>query len=71
MGPSNLRFYYGDFEDMLNRVRDTPVVDFAFIDSGPPFVQEWEHTVRWRHYNAVKPFMAPGGLVISHDNELS
>lgn len=65
IGPPNMRFFHGDFEAML-RIVPAPI-NFAFIDSGPPFVQDWEHGIRWRHYCAVKPFMAPGGLIISHD----
>jgi len=65
VGPPNMQFYHGDFEAMLQTISEP--IDFAFIDSGPPFVQEWEHDVRWRHYSAVKPYMAKGGLIVSHD----
>ena len=42
-------------------------IDLAFIDSGPPFSQEWDGDVRFRHYKDVISYMAPGGLIVSHD----
>ena len=62
---NNLHFFHGDFEIMLKDLN--PMVDFAFIDSGPPFVGEHERIIRWRHYEAVKPYMNKSGLIVSHD----
>jgi len=62
----NIRFYLGDFTEMLP-VLAPGTVDFAFIDSGPPFKDAWENDVRLRHYEAVKPYMKAGGLIVSHD----
>ena len=60
--------YRGDFEDMLF-VLNINHVDFAFIDSGPPFVEgeEFERGVRKRHYDAVKQRMVSGGVICCHD----
>jgi hypothetical protein len=60
--------YRGDFEDMLF-VLDINHVDFAFIDSGPPFAkgEEFERGVRKRHYDAVKQRMVSGGVICCHD----
>jgi hypothetical protein len=43
--------------------------DFAFVDSGPPFVEgtEWEHTMRWRHWKFACESILPGGIVVCHD----
>lgn len=65
-GPDNFKFFLGDFEKMLERL-EPKSIGFAFIDSGPPFEGDWEDTIRWRHYQAVKPYMSPGGLIVSHD----
>jgi predicted O-methyltransferase YrrM len=64
--PPNVTFYLQDFSEMLVGF-PKQFIDFAFIDSGPPFVEEWEDHVRYRHYQDVMPYMAPGGLIISHD----
>lgn len=58
--------YRGDFEAMLEEL-DITHVDFAFIDSGPPFAKEFEKGVRKRHYNAVKKRMLSGGIICVHD----
>ena len=67
--PDNLFFFKTDFEEMLSIcVGDKfDFIDFAFIDSGPPFVQDFEAGIRLRHYEAVKPYMNKGGLIVSHD----
>lgn len=57
--------YRGDFEAMLEELDQW--IDFAFIDSGPPFAEGFEKGVRKRHYDAVKKRMAPGGLICVHD----
>ena len=64
--PPNVIFYLQDFSEMLVGLPKQSI-DFAFIDSGPPFAQEWENHVRYRHYQDVMPYMAPGGLIVSHD----
>ena len=61
-------FFLGDFEKMLH-VKCVEI-DFAFIDSGPPPVlkpPQHEPGVRLRHYNAVMPYMAVGGIIATHD----
>ena len=61
-----LQYYQGDFVDMLELYK-LDSIDFAYIDSGPPCTSDWDNGVRWRHYQAVIPRMAPGGLIVSHD----
>ena len=63
----NLFAYIGDFEEMLERISEP--INFAYLDSGPPFFEgdELESGIRWRHYQAVKPLMAKGGLIVNHD----
>lgn len=68
---SNLEYFHQDFEDMLEGLNERSI-GFAFIDSGPipgpePGTFLVEDEVRWRHYQAVKPYMAPGGLIVVHD----
>ena len=58
--------YRGDFEAMLEEL-DINSIDFAFIDSGPPFAEGFEKGIRKRHYDAVKARMTPGGLICVHD----
>jgi len=68
----NLHFWLGDFENMLGEVPGE--IDFAYMDSGPPFFEgdEPETDIRWRHYQAVKSRMSKGGLIINHDmNDLT
>ena len=64
--PDNVNFHLQDFSEMLVSLPKQSI-HFAFIDSGPPFAQAWEDHVRYRHYQDVMPYMAPGGLVVSHD----
>ena len=64
--PGLLQYYQGDFVDMLESYK-LDSIDLAYIDSGPPCSSDWDHGIRWRHYQAVIPRMAPGGLIISHD----
>ena len=62
-------FFLGDFEKMLEELVGLEV-DFAFIDSGPPpklLPPQFEAGVRVRHYNAVMPYMALGGIIATHD----
>lgn len=61
-----LQYYQGDFVDMLE-VYKLDSINFAYIDSGPPCSSDWDNGIRWRHYEAVLPRMAPGGLIVSHD----
>lgn len=63
-------FFLGDFEKMLQEQLQGIEIDFAFIDSGPPPILKppWhESGVRLRHYNAVLPYMAKGGIITTHD----
>ena len=64
--PDNTIYFQGDFCDMLEQL-DLKDIDMAYIDSGPPYSGDWDYDVRWRHYQAVIPRMAPGGLIASHD----
>ena len=64
--PPTVIFHLQDFSEMLAGLPKQSI-NFAFIDSGPPFVEEWENCVRYRHYQDVMPYMAPGGLIVSHD----
>lgn len=61
-----ITLYQGDFVDMLEEL-DLRDIGFAFIDSGPPTVGMREGAMRLRHYEAVKPRMAPGGFIAVHD----
>lgn len=66
----NIFFYQGDFSDMLTKhiVGSPRIVDFAFIDSGPPMPTDaFEDGIRIRHFHAVLPYMRPGGIVAVHD----
>lgn len=58
--------YRGDFEAMLEE-KDINHIDFAFIDSGPPFKEGFEKGVRKRHYDAAKARMVMGGVICVHD----
>ena len=63
-------FFEGDFQKMLQVWLTGIEVDFAFIDSGPPPVlklPQHEPGVRLRHYEAVLPYMAKGGIIATHD----
>jgi hypothetical protein len=60
-------FHHMDFEEMLGDHLMGREVNFAFIDSGPPFAEQWEDGVRFRHYTAVQPFMAKNGIIAVHD----
>jgi predicted O-methyltransferase YrrM len=64
-GIPGISVFLEDFEETLARV--TEPIDFAFIDSGPAGGQPVPSDIRWTHYNAVKPKMRPGGLVVVHD----
>ena len=66
-GIEKVEFFWGDFVDMLKEhtIRE---IDFAFIDSGPPFLVSGEHKdSRLGHYELVKGLMAPGGIIATHD----
>ena len=62
----NLFYFQTDFEEMLSGLKPRSV-DFAFIDSGCPPGQTLDKSVRWRHYQAVKPYMAKDGIIAVHD----
>ena len=55
-----ITFFWGDFLAMLPTV-PTPI-DFAYLDAGP------DHDgLRWRHFEALQPLLAPGALVATDD----
>jgi len=65
----NVEFHLGDFDPPHG-------FDFAFVDSGPPFLRHTgdsplltydENAVRIRHWRLACERVAPGGLVICHD----
>jgi predicted O-methyltransferase YrrM len=63
----NLHFVRADFDAMLADQPDLRgQVDFAFIDSGPPWAAE-EPEMRWRHWTSCKAFMRSGGIMACHD----
>ena len=63
---TTITLFQGDFTEMLEHY-DLQDIGLAFIDSGPPTVGLREGGMRLRHYEAVKPRMAPGGLILIHD----
>ena len=67
-----VEFVQDDFVKVGERL--TAPADFAFIDSGPPFLggpgptdPGWDHGVRFRHYELAKQWVRPGGLVLVDD----
>jgi hypothetical protein len=57
----NVTFYQRDFDTI------PAPFDFAFVDSGPPFPDFWDHDVRWRHWQFACEHIQPGGIVACHD----
>ena len=57
----NVRFHQQDF----NYIPEP--FTFAFIDSGPPFPDEPELTIRSRHWRFACDNITPGGIVACHD----
>jgi predicted O-methyltransferase YrrM len=57
---SYVTFFRGDFPEMLATI--TPQVDFAYLDAGPD-----NDGLRWRHFQAVRPRLAEGALVVCDD----
>jgi hypothetical protein len=69
--PEQITFHHGCFLEMLALYREEleGKVEFAFIDSGPPCTKdhkEWS-TIRIDHYEAVKSYLTPDGLIMVHD----
>jgi predicted O-methyltransferase YrrM len=66
-----IHFIQDDFEQIaVEFPHVVGKVGFAFIDSGPPFAagdENFEIAVRWRHYEAVKGWMAPSGIIAVDD----
>lgn len=65
----NIIYVQEDYEKMLERhVLQKGIIDFAFIDSGPPMATgKHEDGIRIRHYRATLPYMRNGGIIACHD----
>jgi len=66
---ANVHFCEMDFEKMLAEKVKPRSVGLAFIDSGVPGDNSVPNDMRFRHFEAVKPYMAPGGLIVVDDTE--
>lgn len=56
-----------DFERMLDEHIGIASVELAYIDSGPTDGVETSDDIRWKHLQAVMPYMKRGGLIIVDD----
>lgn len=61
----NLTYFHGDYGDMLPSVEGE--IEFAFVDSGPPCLDEFDYGIRKRHYLATKKALKIGGIIAVHD----
>jgi len=65
---SRIRFCEMDFAEMLRAHLAPRSVNLAFVDSGPvPGKPGVPTTIRWDHYEAVKPYVAPQGIIVVDD----